>query len=176
MNGLPLIYLPNGQIHLLKADTPSLNGSIYLPDGGNYMPKAEVLPQGESPRKVRPARLRLELTESETATLIRVRDTAPRAYQRERAAAILKIAEGISVPVIAKERLLRPRAPDTVYGWFHRFKEQGIKGLLTILPGRGRKPAFSPSAPRQGSGSSGDPPRSAARPEALRHRGHSLDS
>jgi transposase len=78
--------------------------------------------------------------------LLRLRDTAAKAYLRERAAAILKVADGIPALVVARERLLRPRDPDTVYDWLNRFEKEGIPGLV-IRPGRGRKPVFSPSVP-----------------------------
>jgi transposase len=45
---------------------------------------------------------------------------------------------------VARTGLLRPRQPDTVYAWLDRYRAEGIAGL-TIRPGRGRKPAFSPS-------------------------------
>ena len=70
----------------------------------------------------------------------------PKAYRRERAAAILKVADGEVAARVAGSGLLVRRDPDTVYGWLDRFVEQGIAGL-TIAPGRGRKPAaFPPSA------------------------------
>jgi len=40
--------------------------------------------------------------------------------------------------------LLKRRDPDSVYTWLNRYGEQGFAGLV-IQPGRGRKPAFSPS-------------------------------
>ena len=73
-----------------------------------------------------------------------MRDTNPLPYLRERAAALLKIAEGTPAAHVARFGLLRPRAEDTVYGWLNRFQREGIGGL-TITSGRGRKPAFSPS-------------------------------
>jgi transposase len=46
---------------------------------------------------------------------------------------------------VALSGLLKPRDPDTVYSWIRRYQAEGLDGLL-IKPGRGRKPAFSPSA------------------------------
>lgn len=69
------------------------------------------------------------------------------AYLRERAAAILKVADGLVAAEVARTGLLRPRDPDTVYRWLDRYATEGIAGL-TVRPGRGRKPAFSPCAPR----------------------------
>jgi transposase len=85
-----------------------------------------------------------DVTTAERAALTRVRDTAPHAYLRERAAALLKVADGMAAARVARQGLLRPRKPDTVYAWIDRFIEAGIDGLR-IRAGRGRKPAFSPS-------------------------------
>ena len=94
---------------------------------------------------------RLELTPEERTALEGVRDTAALPYLRERAAALLKIADGGVAAHVAREGLLRARQPDTVYGWVHRYRAEGLAGL-TIRPGRGRKPAFSPSARHGGGG------------------------
>ena len=86
------------------------------------------------------------LTSAERAELTRLRDIAPEPYLRERAAALLKVADGISAARVAREGLLRPRKPDTLYAWIDRFIEQGIEGLR-VRKGRGRKPAFSAGVP-----------------------------
>ena len=71
----------------------------------------------------------------------------PKPYRRERAAAILPVADGKAPYAVARGGLLVRRAPDTVYGWVDRFEAAGVAGL-TMAPGRGRKPApFPPSAP-----------------------------
>ena len=80
----------------------------------------------------------------EREALVRLRDTAPKPYLRERAAALLKIADGMLPERVAAEGLLRPRDLDTIYRWLHRFREERLNSLV-IRPGRGRKPAFSPS-------------------------------
>jgi len=85
-----------------------------------------------------------DLTTAERAELTRLRDSAPQAYLRERAAALLKIADGLSAAQVARHGLLRPRKPDTVYTWMDRFVDAGIAGLQ-MHSGRGRKPAFSRS-------------------------------
>ena len=87
---------------------------------------------------------RLELSADARAALVALRDTGPKSYLRERAAALVKIADGAVAAEVARTGLLRPRQPDTVYVWLDRYREHGIAGL-TIRPGRGRKPAFSPS-------------------------------
>jgi transposase len=75
--------------------------------------------------------------------LERIRDTDKCAYMRERAAAMLKIAEGASPRQVALTGLHKPRKPDTVYDWVKRYLNKGIDGLV-IKSGRGRKPAYSP--------------------------------
>lgn len=87
----------------------------------------------------------IAVSEPQRLELERLRDTAEKAYLRERAAAILKVAQGIPGSIVAQFGLLRPRRPDTIYAWLNRYEAEGIAGL-TIKPGRGRKPAFSPSA------------------------------
>jgi transposase len=57
------------------------------------------------------------------------RDHDPRSYVQERASAILKIADGQTPHWVAKNGLIRPRDPDTVYGWLAIFKTEGVQGL-----------------------------------------------
>lgn len=92
-----------------------------------------------------PKPLVLVLTPKQRDELEWARDHHPKPYARERAAALLKIADGRSGRDVALHGLLKPRDPDTIYEWVRRYKKEGLKGLL-IKPGRGRKPAFSPSA------------------------------
>jgi hypothetical protein len=89
---------------------------------------------------------RLVLTPELRQELLRQRDAAPKPFQRERAAALLKVADGLPVVEVARYGLLRPRRPGTVYGWIRDFQHRGL-AVLSIRPGRGRKPAFSPSLP-----------------------------
>lgn len=72
-----------------------------------------------------------------------MRDHADKPYLRERAAAILKIDEGMSPHAVSQHGLLRQRKPDTVYAWLNRYEAEGIEGLY-IRDGRGRKPAYEP--------------------------------
>lgn len=96
-----------------------------------------------------PAPLQLTLSPADHACLDQMSRTDPLPYLRERATALLEIAEAhASGREVALHGLLRTRQPDTIYAWVHRFQAQGVKGL-TILPGRGRKPAFSPCAPHR---------------------------
>jgi hypothetical protein len=83
------------------------------------------------------------LTDTHREALEQMRDHDPTPYKRERAAAILKIADGGIAEHIARSGLLHPRDPDTVRSWLNRFLAEGPAGL-TIRPGRGRKPPFSP--------------------------------
>lgn len=91
------------------------------------------------------SRRTLDLNAKERAGLQQLRDNSAKAYLRERAAALLKIADGESPHAVATRGLLKARAPDTVYEWLDRYQVEGIAGLK-VRPGRGRKPAFSPSA------------------------------
>ena len=87
--------------------------------------------------------LTIKLTLTQRRELEHARDHHRKPYLRERAAAILKIAEGMSARQVALGGLLKQRDPDSVYSWFHRYQAEGIAGLM-IKSGRGRKPAFSP--------------------------------
>ncbi len=85
------------------------------------------------------------LTAAQRAELEQVRDRDRRAYLRECAAAILKIADGQSAHAVARAGLLKRRKPDTVYTWLNKFARQGIAGLVHLPSGhRG----FSPSGGR----------------------------
>jgi transposase len=87
----------------------------------------------------------LELKAEQRAELEDMRDHARLAYLRERAAALLKIADGMPPLEVAAHGLLRRRDSDTIYTWLGRYRQEGSSGLR-IRKGRGRKPAFSPSA------------------------------
>ena len=91
-----------------------------------------------------PAKLNLELSEEQVLELEELRDHAFKPYLRERAAAILKIAQGSSGRETALHGLLKPHWQDTIYEWVQRYRAEGKAGL-EIKSGRGRKPAFSPS-------------------------------
>ena len=85
------------------------------------------------------------LTQEQQDQLEQIRDTDKRPYMRERAAAMLKIAEGVTPRQVALNGLLKPRKPDTVYDWLHRYQQDGVAGL-PVKPGRGRKPAYFPKS------------------------------
>lgn len=82
----------------------------------------------------------LTLDAEARAQLTAMRDHDPTPYRRERAAALLKIAEGMSPHAVARYALLKPRDPDTVYGWLDGYLERGLEGL-TQAP---RVTRFSP--------------------------------
>ena len=91
-----------------------------------------------------PAKLKLELSEEQVLELEELRDHASKPYLRERAAAILKIAQGSSGRETALHGLLKSHWQDTISEWVQRYRAEGKAGL-EIKSGRGRKPAFSPS-------------------------------
>src|SRR5687768_7285588 len=91
-----------------------------------------------------PKRITMTLSEAEVSALERMRDEHPKAYLRERAAALLKVAKGATVKQVAEQGLLQRHEPETVSEWIRRYQAHGIEGLK-MKAGRGRKPAFFPS-------------------------------
>jgi len=71
----------------------------------------------------------LTLTQAQEQALTTLRDQTKDEYVRERCAALLKIAAGQSPHWVAQQGLLRPRDPDTVYGWLNIYEAEGIAGL-----------------------------------------------
>lgn len=97
-------------------------------------------------------RREVRLTVEQREELLAMVKHDPKAYRRERASAVLKVANGEVAARVAASGLLVRRDPDTVYGWLDRFLAHGVAGL-TIAPGRGRKPTLSPpEAQRAGEG------------------------
>jgi hypothetical protein len=90
-----------------------------------------------------PRRTTLTLTPRQRRRLIRWRNRHPKAYLREKAAALLKIADGWSIDEVARFGLLRKRSRNSVASWLRRYRVRGLAGLK-VRHGRGRKPAFSP--------------------------------
>ena len=76
-----------------------------------------------------PAKLKLELNEAQIHELEELRDYALKPYLRERAAAILKIAQGGSGRETALYGLLKPHWQDTIYEWVERYRAEGTAGL-----------------------------------------------
>ena len=91
------------------------------------------------------AAYKLELSPETRETLEAARDHHPKAYVRERATALLKVADGASIRRVAAFGCLKARRPNTVADWVKAYVTQGL-ATLWVQPGRGRKPAFSPSA------------------------------
>jgi transposase len=94
--------------------------------------------------KEMPKRRYLTLSEEQKAELERLRDHDAKAHIREKAAILLKIAEGMSPHAASQMGGLKRHHPDTVYKWLAWYEDQGIQ-RFEVQPGRGRKPAFSPS-------------------------------
>lgn len=114
-----------------------------------------------------PRRVELSLSQSEREELVAMRDHHTKPYMCERAAAVLKVADGQSGRQVAIRGLLRARDKDTVYRWVRRYRTEGIKGL-ELRPGRGRKPAFSPSLPQHRPGQACPAGGSTQRPSPVR--------
>ena len=87
----------------------------------------------------------LSLSAAQRRELEVARRTHPKAYVREKAAALLKVADGQAIRQVALFGLLRHRHPETVSAWIQAYRRHGLRGLA-VQAGRGRKPAFSPSA------------------------------
>jgi hypothetical protein len=84
----------------------------------------------------------LSLTLEQRQELELTRDRDKRAYMRERAAALLKIADSYSARQVALGGLHKRRDPDTVYAWLNRYERAGLKGLEQLA--RAQR-GFSPS-------------------------------
>ncbi len=91
-------------------------------------------------------RLRVELSTEQRSALLCARDRHPKAYVREKAAAILKLADGQAIEEVATTALHRRHDESTLSTWVRRYLAEGIPGLL-VRSGRGRKAAFFPSLP-----------------------------
>src|SRR5690242_4176849 len=84
----------------------------------------------------------LQLSEAETLTLQAARDHHPKAYARERAAALLFVAAGRSPCAVARSGLYKRRQADTVYGWLNAFEQKGVAALYQLAR---RRRDFPPS-------------------------------
>ena len=87
----------------------------------------------------------LELGKDEQKELQKVLKSHPKAYMREKASALLQVAQGARVEDVAISGLLQKRREATVYDWIKKYKASGINGLL-VQRGRGRKPSFFSSS------------------------------
>ena len=82
-----------------------------------------------------PARRTLHLSASQRQDPSAARDHDARPYVRERAAALLKIADGQSAHAVARHGLLKPRDPDTVYSWLTWYEKLGVRSLSLFPQG-----------------------------------------
>jgi hypothetical protein len=74
------------------------------------------------------ARRTLELRTKQQQELEQYRDHDARPYMRERCGALLKIAGGQTPHAVARQGLLKPRDPDTLYGWLRLYAAEGVRG------------------------------------------------
>ena len=93
-----------------------------------------------------PKQIVVKLRENQVEELEAIRHQHVKPYMRERAAAVLKVAEGQTLTVVAEKGLLTRHEPETVHLWITSYLETGLKGW-EIQSGRGRKAAFSPTKP-----------------------------
>lgn len=77
----------------------------------------------------------LDLTETQAQELRHHRDHDPRPYVRERCAALLKIAAGMSPHAVALHGLLKRRKPDTVYAWLDFYEKLGFQSVIWFQHG-----------------------------------------
>jgi len=85
------------------------------------------------------ARRTLELKTKQRQELAQYRDHDARPYMRERCGALLKIAGGQTPHAVARQGLLKPRDPDTLYGWLRIYEEAGVSGLVAHQHGGKRR-------------------------------------
>ena len=69
------------------------------------------------------------LSDEAKKELERLRDTSEKPYLRERAAAILHLADGRSFRWVALHGCLKEREPETVAAWYRAYCAGGIEGL-----------------------------------------------
>ena len=91
-----------------------------------------------------PKTYRISLTKSQQSELEKATKKHEKSYVRERASAILKVADNHSLRQVAYKMLLTRHAPETIKTWCERYLSDGLPGLL-VKEGRGRKPSFFPS-------------------------------
>ncbi len=76
------------------------------------------------------SRRTLILKAKQQLELEQYRDHDPRPYVRERCSALLQIAAGRAPHAVATRGVLRPRDPDTVYGWLRAYETEGVAGVV----------------------------------------------
>jgi len=98
----------------------------------------------------------LEVSLSERAELEAMRDHDPRPYLRERASALLKIADGMAASVVARSGLHKPRHVETVFIWLNEYEQ-----TRQVRPRPATRGAFSPSGRAKSATAEAAPPESA---------------
>lgn len=117
-------------------------------DGQQSAPATQAAAQPQEQAAALDAcRTSLELSVEERIELTRILNRDRRPYLRERAAALLKIADGASPHWVALHGLLKVRKPDTVYAWLADYKRQ-----RQLQPRPACRRAFPPSGGRPGRG------------------------
>ena len=86
-----------------------------------------------------PQRRTLSLTPQQRSALLDHRDYDSRPSVRERCAALLKVADGLSAHAVARAGLLRRRDPDTLYAWLAFYAEGGLERLFAHQQGGYRR-------------------------------------
>jgi hypothetical protein len=81
----------------------------------------------------------LRLKTREQRELEYYRDHDGRPYVRERCSALLKVAAGETPHAVARQGVLKPRDPDTLYGWLQVYEEEGVAGLVAHQQGGDRR-------------------------------------
>lgn len=90
-------------------------------------------------------RTEFTLSGAQRAELERWSRQPPKPYLRDKARALLRVADGESLSHVART-LRTPVSRESVRQWLKRYQADGREGLQ-VKAGRGRKPAFSPSQP-----------------------------
>jgi len=81
----------------------------------------------------------LRLKTREQRELEYYRDHDGRPYVRERCSAVLKVAAGEAPHAVARQGVLKPRDPDTLYGWVTAYEAAGVAGLVAHQQGGDRR-------------------------------------
>ncbi len=102
-----------------------------------------------------PAAKKLTLSERQRKELEAWTKNPPKPYLRRKAWAILLVAAGKPIYVVAQDRRVRAHRT-TVSQWIQRYEAQGLDGLRQAK-GQGRKPRFSPSLPGGSTTGNGTP-------------------
>ena len=76
------------------------------------------------------SRRTLRLKTREQRELEHYRDHDTRPYVRERCSALLRIAAGETPHAVARHGILKPRDPDTLYGWFHVVRQEAVDVIV----------------------------------------------